>query len=88
MSRSMSRSKKLVATCALALGVVGAVAAPALADGPVKPSERNSTSVPERNSTLAPIAGVGDRTVAAGPTFHVLDRNATLAPGAGAAPGA
>jgi hypothetical protein len=84
----MSRSKKLIATCALALGVLGAAASPALADGPITPSDRNSTSVPERNATLAPISSspvsaADHRTASRTPAFHLLDRNATLAPDAG-----
>ncbi|WP_326808254.1 hypothetical protein OHB04_23845 [Streptomyces sp. NBC_01775] len=81
----MSRSKKLVATCALALGMLGAAASPALANSPVAPSDRNSTSVPERNATFAPISSspvsvTDHRTASRTPAFHLLDRNATLKP--------
>ncbi|WP_326689687.1 MULTISPECIES: hypothetical protein [unclassified Streptomyces] len=80
----MSRSKKLIATCALTLGVLGAAASPALA-GSIALSERNSTSVPERNATFAPISSspvsvTDHRTASRTPAFHLLDRNATLKP--------
>ncbi|MGY1436312.1 hypothetical protein [Streptomyces reniochalinae] len=62
----MSRSTKLIVTCAAALGALGAASAPAVAVG-MAPSDRVQTiSVLERNSTLLP--GLDDNHGSVAPT--------------------
>ncbi|WP_369207418.1 hypothetical protein [Streptomyces sp. PU-14G] len=60
----MSRSTKLIVTCAAALGALGTASAPAVAAG-MAPSDRVQTiSVLERNSTLLPDLDNNQGTVA------------------------
>ncbi|UNS97537.1 hypothetical protein MMF93_14325 [Streptomyces tubbatahanensis] len=61
----MSRYKKLVATCAVALGVMGALATPALATHASAPADRTQTAgVPDRNGTILPDLDNSQGTVA------------------------
>ncbi|MEU5835366.1 hypothetical protein ABZ820_17055 [Streptomyces diacarni] len=60
----MSRSTKLIVTCAAALGALGAASGPAVAAG-MAPSDRVQTiSVLERNSTILPDLDNNQGTVA------------------------
>ncbi|NSC22286.1 hypothetical protein FM076_14245 [Streptomyces albus subsp. chlorinus] len=69
----MARSKEMFAVCALALGTLAAVTAPALAgdQAPFHTADRSQTiGVPDRNATLLP--GADERHgAAAGSGFQV-----------------